>query len=216
MNSTGPNDRLRVPQVALSAGALLALPLLIHFGAVSGLPMFLAAALGLLLLPVLYADLRQRRLGRSLLAFALVAVLWFVFGGLPMLYAVPVLIHLFLCGLFGLTLLPGRKPLISAYVEVQYESVPAAMYRYTRRVTAVWAGFFALMALQSLLLALFAPVQIWSLFVNFINYVFVLVLFLAEYTVRKRVFHDRRHASFPQFLRTLARTDFRQLLKQST
>lgn len=215
MNSTGPNNRILSRQVALTASAFVTLPIAIHYGAVTGRPSLAAVAVILFLLPPLLADLRAQRPGRSIALVLAAVVLWLSFGGLSLVFALPVLIFVSLGMLFGVTLLPGRKPLISAYVELQYDTVSPAMYRYTRNVTATWAVFFAVMAAQSLLLARYAPVEIWSLFANCLNYVFVLALFAGEYLVRKRVLQDRPHASFPQFLRTLARTDFRQLLKQS-
>lgn len=187
-----------------------------HFGAVLGQPLLPLALIALLLLPMVWSRLRQRqgmRVGLGLLAALLLGV---IFGSLSLLQAVPVAINLSLCALFAGTLRRGRTPLITAYVELQYDSVPPALRRYTRGVTVAWSIFFALMALQALLLALFAPVEIWSLFVNFLNYVFVLLLFVIEYATRRRVLADRPHASFGRFLRTLARTDFRRLLKQTT
>lgn len=198
----------------LSAVALLTLPVVIHFGAVHDRPAVVAAALGLFLLPLLVQDTR-RRAGRVFLVLGTGAAAWLLFGGLSLLYALPVLINLALCAAFAFTLLPGRKPLISAYVELQYETVSPQMYRYTRRVTGVWAAFFAAMALQTLALAWLAPVQVWSLFVNLLNYVFVVLLFAGEYWVRRRVLRDRPHAGFMGFMGTVARTDFRTLLKQS-
>lgn len=204
-------------RLLFSAGALLTIPIAIHYGAVSGhggLALTLVGAY--LVLPALLVALRRRQVVRMALGLLALALLWVIVGSLSLLYALPVLINLALGGMFALTLLPGRKPLISAYVELQYTTVSPATYRYTRTVTQVWAMFFALMALQTLLLAWLAPVQIWSLFANLLNYVFVGLMFVAEYGVRRRVLRDRRHASFVQFLGALTRTDFRQLLKQST
>lgn len=217
LSSTGSDNPIPLRRLLLSTGALLTIPVVIHYGAVSGhagLALALVAA-GVLLPGVLTAPRRGRVVPMALVLLALVAM-WAMVGSLSLLYALPVLINLALCGLFALTLLPGRKPLISAYVELQYTTVSPATYRYTRKVTQAWAVFFGLMALQTLLLAWLAPVEIWSLFANLLNYVFVGLMFAAEYGVRRRVLRDRRHAGFVQFLGTLTRTDFRQLLKQST
>lgn len=203
-------------RLSLSAGVLISLAFVIHYGAVSGHAGIALAFLGLLLLPMLIAGLRRRRGIQILMLLALAAGLWVLFDGLSLLYAVPVIINLALCGVFALTLLPGRKPLISAYVELQYESVSPAVYRYTRKVTLAWALFFAAMAVQASLLAWLAPVEIWSLFVNLLNYLLVACMFAAEYWVRRRVLRDHQHAGFVRFLANLTRTDFRSLLKQTT
>ena len=195
---------------------MIAIPVLIHVGAVSQQPLAAAMALSLLLFPFVLRDIGRARYGRAGLLLLVAVALWLLLGGLPLLYATPVVIHLALCALFAGTLLPGRKPLISAYVELQYDSVSDATYRYTRRVTVAWAVFFGLMAVQSLLLALLAPVEVWSLFVNLLNYIFVAAVFVIEYLVRRRVLRDRQHPSFMRFLRALVRTDFRQWLKQTT
>lgn len=216
MSNTGPNKKVSLRRAVLTTAATIAIPVLIHVGAVSQQPLAAATALSLLLLPFVLADVRHARYGRAGLLLLGTAALWLLLGGMPLLYATPVAIHLALCALFAATLLPGRKPLISAYVELQYDSVSVATYRYTRRITAAWAVFFGLMAAQSLLLALFAPVEVWSLFVNLLNYFLVLAVFVIEYLVRRRVLRDRQHPSFMRFLRALVRTDFRQLLKQTT
>ena len=203
-------------RVVINTGALIAVPLAVHYGATQGRPLIALAAVALVLLPAVIGALRRGKYLGVAAALLAIALLWALLGALSLVYAVPVAINLALFALFASTLLPGRKPLITAYVELQYDTVSIATRRYTARVTAAWAAFFALMAAQCVLLALFAPTQIWSLFVNFLNYVLVMVFFAAEYWVRRRVLRERRHPSFARFLRNLVRTDFRQLLKQST
>lgn len=203
-------------RAVLAAGALIALPVATHFGAVYRQPLVALAGIALFLLPALWESLRRGRYLGIAAALSTIAMLWLLFGALSLLYAVPVAVNLSLFTLFAGTLLPGRKPLITAYVELQYDTVSPEMCRYTGRVTAAWSVFFALMAVQCVLLALLAPVQIWSLFVNFLNYMFVAAFFAVEYLIRRRVLRNRRHPSFARFLRNVLRTDFRQLLKQST
>ncbi len=58
--------------------------------------------------------------------------------------------------------------------------------RYTRRVTLVWALFFAVMAILSTLSFLFTSVDIWSL---------VIAVFVIKYIVRRRVLPDERQYS---------------------
>lgn len=212
-NSTGPADRQLGRRSGAWLAAALASPLLIHFAAVYQHDGLALAALLCLALPAVWLAARRRRWRPALLALSALALAWWVLGGLSLLYALPVLINLGLGLLFASSLLPGRKPLICAFVEGQHDTVSAAQYRYARRVTLVWSLFFAVMALQTLLLARYAPAAIWSLFVNGINYGLVLALFALEYQVRKRALPQVRHDGFLRFLGSVARTDLRRLLQ---
>ncbi len=216
MSNTEPNSAVPLRRVALTAVALLVLPVATHFGVVYREPMIALGGIAVFLLPMVLANLRGGRYLPLVVAVATIASLGWLFGALSLLYAVPVAINSSLFTLFSSTMMPGNTPLITAYVELQYDSVTPEMRHYTRRVTAVWSVFFALMALQSLLLALFAPVHIWSLFTNCLNYLFVMALFAVEYSIRRRVLRNRRHQGFIRFLGNLLRTDFRRLRKQST
>ncbi len=216
MSNTEPNSAVPLRRVVLTAITLLILPVATHVGVVYHEPLIALGGIAVFLLPVVLANMRGGRYLPLVVAVATIALLGWLFGAFSLLYAVPVAINVSLCALFGSTLLPGNTPLITAYVELQYDSVTPEMRRYTRRVTVVWSGFFAIIALQSLLLALFAPAQVWSLFTNCLNYLFVLALFAVEYRIRRRVLRNRRHPGFMRFLANLLRTDFRRLRKQST
>ncbi len=51
--------------------------------------------------------------------------------------------------------------------------------RYTRNLTAAWAGFFVVMAVISATLAVTGPLAAWSLFSNLLNYLLVVLFFVA-------------------------------------
>jgi uncharacterized membrane protein len=51
---------------------------------------------------------------------------------------------------FGRTLRPGREPLITRIARVSDPALAPALQRYTRRLTALWCGWFLLAALLSL------------------------------------------------------------------
>jgi uncharacterized membrane protein len=59
--------------------------------------------------------------------------------------------------------------------------------RYTRRVTAAWALLFLLITAATLILFVFAPLRLWSLFANFCVLPLIGLMFVAEYAVRRRV-----------------------------
>ncbi len=124
----------------------------------------------------------------------------------------PVAINGLLFLLFGHTLLPGQRPLISRFAEIIHgHALDARALRYTRGVTQLWTGLFAVMALESLLLGLLAEPPVWSLFTNFINYLVVALVFILEYQLRLRRLAHLEHPGFAGFLLALRRIDWRRL-----
>jgi uncharacterized membrane protein len=116
----------------------------------------------------------------------------------------PVLLNLILCVLFARTLRGGGEPLITRFARVaRGGSLPAELARYTRRLTAAWAAFFALMAMTSAALALWGSFAAWSLFTNVLNYVLVAVFFVAEYAYRRVRYRQFPHASPADMVRRL-------------
>jgi uncharacterized membrane protein len=104
-------------------------------------------------------------------------------------------INLGLLAVFGRSLLPGRVPLITTISQrLSPRPLTPELRRYTRTVTLAWCWFFALELTASLLLLLFAPLLIWSFFVNLLTMPLVGAMFLAEYTYRRFRFryHDHR------------------------
>jgi len=102
---------------------------------------------------------------------------------------------------FGSSLLPGRKPLITTVSE-KLSGAPLTpdLVRYTRSVTLAWCCFFVLELAASLLLLLFAPVAVWSLFVNVLTLPLVAAMFLCEYTYRRLRFRSYRHRTILQVI----------------
>jgi hypothetical protein len=91
---------------------------------------------------------------------------------------------------FALTLRPGREPLITAMARRMQGALPAELAIYTRRVTLAWAGFFAAQLTASITLFLFAPLVVWSCFVNILDLPLVAAMFAAEYAIRLRVLRN--------------------------
>jgi uncharacterized membrane protein len=110
-----------------------------------------------------------------------------------------------LLALFGRSLLPGRADLVTAIARAVHvrrgQALPAAMARYTRRVTQAWCGFFAGQLAASALLLAFAPAGIWSLIVNVLDLPLVLAMFAAEYAVRLMRFRGHEHPSLAETIR---------------
>jgi len=70
---------------------------------------------------------------------------------------------------------------------------PPAAVAYTRRVTQMWCGFFAVNGAVACYTALFASLENWTLYNGFVAYLVMGLLLAGEYCVRC-VFR-RRHAS---------------------
>lgn len=104
--------------------------------------------------------------------FVMVSALthWAIYGGLLLT--------------FGLTLRPGREPLITAMARRLHGTIPDELVVYTRRVTIAWCCFFAGQLATSITLFLFGPLVIWSFFVNVLDIPMVVAMFSAEYLCR--------------------------------
>ena len=94
------------------------------------------------------------------------------------------LIYLALLATFGSTLLPRRDPFVTALSRKMHGPMSDEMARYTRGVTWAWSLFFASQLMTSLLLYLFAPIYVWSLFVNVMTLPLVTLMFVAEHAYR--------------------------------
>jgi len=88
---------------------------------------------------------------------------------------------------FGRSLLKGRVPLCTQLADKVHGPLSAVELRYTRSVTMAWTIFFLANVAVTLLLFEFASLRIWSLFVNFFSLPLILLMFAAEYAVRRRV-----------------------------
>lgn len=199
----------------LSISALIAYPFTAAWGARNGewLPALLA-------LCALLAGLAISQQGwrRWLAACAAVTVLASIRIeseqlGTLLLHSQPILINLSLCFLFGHTLAPGRTPLISRIIRMERGGLDPSTTRYGRRLTWFWTLFTAALALESLLLALFADQALWAQVTGFVNYALTALLFIAEYPIRVRVLNHLEHRGFIHFLASLPRYSPRQLLK---
>ena len=153
--------------------------------------------------------------GRVLLAVLIVVgvigfLLWRAFGASPaLLYPVPYLtVYLFLLWLFGRTLRAGRQPLITRLATHVHGELPAEIARYTRRVTWAWCVFFAAMTLASMLLFVFEPLSIWSVFNNLLNLPLVVAMYLGEYAWRLWRYPNFSHASMASVFRAFRNFDF--------
>lgn len=88
---------------------------------------------------------------------------------------------------FGRSLRKGSVPLCTQLADRVHGPLSALELRYTRGVTLAWVIFFLLNLAATFLLFEFAPLRAWSIFVNFCSLPLILLMFAAEYAVRRRV-----------------------------
>lgn len=133
-------------------------------------------------------------------------------GSLLALYLPPILISGGLLWLFASTLREGHEPIISRFARLVFQEEDPEQLRYTRRVTQLWSLFFLAMLLETMLLSVFAPLELWSLFANILNYLFIALLFVLEFAYRRWRFPQR--TPLKQFIQQLVATDWPGLLRR--
>jgi uncharacterized membrane protein len=76
--------------------------------------------------------------------------------------------------------------MVERLARLREPQLPDAAVAYTRRVTQVWCGFFAVNGALALGTALWASPAVWSLYTGVIAYLLMGLLGGAEYVVRMR------------------------------
>lgn len=207
----------------------LAYPLLAHWASDDGSGWAASLALADLVLVILVDPLLRLR-GWAWTLFASLLVALGLLAHTPyaqlLLLAPPVLFLGLLAWFFGRSLRAPRVPVITRIVAALDRctpaQLPAELYRYTRNLTAGWAGLQALLAVVNAVLAMIAvpngvlarlghapawgvPREQWSLVANLLNYGVVVGFFVGEYVVRRRLFPHRPYRNFLEFLQQMAR-----------
>ncbi len=103
---------------------------------------------------------------------------------------------------FARTLVSGRQPLCARYAEIMHGTLNEAHSRYARSVTVAWTVFFGIMIIVSTSLFFLFSLGIWSIFSNFIFLPLVALMFIVEFSVRKRALPDVEHTGVIEALRT--------------
>ncbi|MCU7808241.1 MAG: hypothetical protein KZQ73_10300 [Candidatus Thiodiazotropha sp. (ex Semelilucina semeliformis)] len=197
---------------------LIAYPLTLHLGIVENgslLPT-VTILVGLIWLSGLSMIANKHRIGWLFISGGGMLAAWlYTQAGDPVLVLKlpPILINGILFMLFSSTLLPGKQPLISRFAEIMHgHKLDPVAIRYTYGVTVLWSVMFMIMIVESVLLALFATPEVWSLFTNFINYALIGLVFFIEYRIRIRKLSHLQHPGFTAFLLSLRRIEWRKLI----
>lgn len=107
--------------------------------------------------------------------------------------------------LFGRTLLGNRTALITRFAAIVHPEMPPEQIHYTRQVTLAWTLYFLGVALVSITLFLFAPIEVWSFFANILYMPLLITMFAVEYLVRLRRLPNIEHVSFAETFRITSR-----------
>lgn len=191
--------------IAIAAGAV-AYPVLAHYSTATpaatampslGVAVALAPALALLLW--LTWRSRMRRVwvpvcvGAGLLLWGLWDALernfsWVYFLQHAGTYAM-------LAAVFGVTLARGRQALCTRFAETVHGSLTPEEVRYSRLVTWAWALFLLSISLVSAALFFLSSIEVWSVFANFLSFPLILLMFVVEFAVRRRMLpHQKPHS----------------------
>lgn len=190
-------------------------PLAVHLSVVFKVPFVIAS-----LLPVFYFILARPFSGTKnqimvksgiLLLLSLIGLISWSYLDHSIIYLPPVLMILTVLYPFVRSIMPGRTPLITRFYQLTKAENDPGVNRYTRNLTWVWIVLIMLMLINTLILTLFAPLAIWSLFTNFIHYVVLLSMLILEWLFR--IFWFKQWQSPIEFARQLLTLDQRELFR---
>lgn len=130
---------------------------------------------------------RTLRVCACVAIFLAVLFLWqLADDGAVLASAVPhAMIYGSLLAVFAMSLLPGRESVATMFARISRGHLSVQTARYTRRVTWAWCWFFGAQLVGSMLLLLFAPLGVWSLFINVCNLPLIGAMLITEYLYRQ-------------------------------
>ncbi|MBA3455360.1 MAG: hypothetical protein H0T42_19870 [Deltaproteobacteria bacterium] len=138
---------------------------------------------------LLSAKKEQRNAALQLPAIALVfAILGWAFDNGTWLLVMPSATQ----ATFGLTFLRSLSgtPLIEHFAKMVKPDLSVGELGHCRRWTKAWGIYLLVLAGIGLVLARYATLEVWTIYVGIGSYVLIGVLFIIEYVVRKISFRD--------------------------
>ena len=125
-----------------------------------------------------------------------------LFGIDAILKMSPLLIHTSLFTLFIQSL--NTTPLIERFARLDFgDALPPEITVYCRKLTILWAAFFAANIAGCVWLAIWGDDATWVLYNGLIVYLLIAALLLGEYLWRRIAFPERDFASFADTVRSL-------------
>lgn len=178
-------------RAGLALALLLSYPVAIHLLITTGYAnAATAVVLAASVISLIAAWRGARRRGRWMLVFAAFALvgLLSLFARSPLaMFLPPVAINLVLAAVFARSLAPGNVSVLERLIAIaQPRTVELTPHErnMARRLTGVWVAFFTSMAIVSVVLAVFAPLKVWSLFTNVVYFLLIPALILLQHGVR--------------------------------
>lgn len=149
------------------------------------------------------------------IALLILAVLSVLLKNYSLLYIPPILISFSILFPFARSLSAGYTPLITQfyYLTEKGNREPERVV-YTTLLTKIWLILISFIIIELITLSLFAPLEIWSLFSNFINYFILAAFMVLEWLFRSLYF--RQWDSPIVFIKQLILIDHRQLLTKNS
>jgi hypothetical protein len=195
--------------VLLVAPPVAHLALMMHRG--MELAGFLIALQAVLVTWIALASRASRvfRLAACAVVLLFVIVLWRFTGGGPVVASgVPhAMVYLALLTIFATSLESGglesgglepgrpepeREAVATMLARISRGHLSPEIIQYTRRVTWAWCWFFVAQLSISFLLLVFAPLDVWSVFINLCNLPLIVLMLGGEF-----VYRQWRHAADP-------------------
>ena len=193
---------------------LVSYPIVVHLNVIGSRSIYAAVfSMSLILLAAWITYTGGYRVVASLIALVFCGSVAVLLKGstLQVMFLPPIVINVLLAAYFARTLRAGQVPLITKFAYMTDGYYMPEKAKYTRALTQTWVVVFVLFALESLLLALFASPKIWSLFANFINYLFVLILFVGELFLRRLVLPQIKHLGIKDYFNKVKKIRLRHL-----
>lgn len=97
---------------------------------------------------------------------------------------------------FARTLTHNSVPLCTQFAQAMHENLTPKHQHYAKQVTIAWMLFFILIIIISSTLFFLYPIGIWSIFANFIYFPLVILMFIAEFFLRKLILPDVADSKF--------------------
>jgi len=169
----------------LVAGLLVLYPILVYFGLRVLPPSFFGLLLIVLILPRLIAIKSAQRLFAAPVTIILVyAVAATIAGSTQALLYYPAVVNLVLGTIFAGSLL-GPEPLLLRVVRSRGMTLSEHAPFYLRRLTGVWAAFFALNCVVAIWTTT-RSMEVWTIYNGFISYLLIAALVGVEWLYRRR------------------------------
>ena len=190
-------------------------PFVVHLSVVYKVPFIIAC-----LLPLFYIVLARPLRGNRkqiiiksslLLVLILIGLLSWHYLDHSIIYLPPILMMLTILYPFIRSVIPGNTPLITRFYQLTKAENDPAVTCYTDKLTWIWIIFIILLLVNNIILTFWAPLETWSLFTNFINYLLLLSMLVLEWIFR--LFWFKKWESPLEFARQLLTLDQRELFR---